>query len=56
MVSYCVDPDCDIHNNDLFNPPQLAPLISCCLFIVVGLAIFAVIAIASVITLINIKG
>jgi hypothetical protein len=56
MVSYCSNPDCDVHNEDLFRPLEVAPLISCCLFIAIGLAIFVIGVVVAVIALINIKG
>jgi hypothetical protein len=56
MVSYCSNPDCKVHNEDLFSPPELASIISCCLFIALGFAIFVVGVVVAVIALINIKG
>lgn len=56
MISYCANPNCKVHNEDLFRPLEVAPLISCCLFICLGLAIFVIGIVASVIAVINIKG
>jgi hypothetical protein len=56
MVPYCPNPDCKVHNEDLFRPPEVAPLIGCCLFIFVGLALFATAVVAAIIFLVNIKG
>ena len=56
MVSYCSNPNCEVHNDDLFNPPELAPLIGCGLFVVISLVIFVAVAVGLVITLVNIKG
>jgi len=56
MVSYCLNPNCEVHNEDLFRPLEVAPLISCCLFIVLGLVIFVAAVVGSVVAVTNIKG
>jgi len=56
MVSYCSNPNCEVHNEDLFRPLEVAPLISCCLFIVLGLVIFVAAVVGSVVAVTNIKG
>jgi hypothetical protein len=56
MVSYCSNPNCEVHNEDLFRPLEMAPLISCCLFIFVGLALFATAVVVAIIFLVNMRG
>jgi hypothetical protein len=53
MVSYCSNPDCDVHNEDLYRPLEMAPLISCCLFIVIGFVIATITAVALVVLLVS---
>jgi hypothetical protein len=56
MVPYCSNPNCKVHNEDLFRPLEVAPLISCCLFIAIGLVIFVAAVVGSVVAVINIRG